>query len=95
MDINQIINILVHEKNVPAEINNNQVYLLHWTIPDEDGLVGASRTSIHLFKTLKGLAEYLLSESCLESIQELRNNFQNDGEEEGYVWDIIIEEVEE
>lgn len=95
MTINQIMDTLVHEKKVPAKINNNEVYLLHWTIPDEDQTIGANRTSIHLFKTLRGLAEYLLFESCLETIQELKNNFQNDGEDMSYVWDIIIEEVHE
>lgn len=95
MNINQVMNVLVHEKKVPAKINSNEMYLLHYTIPDEDETVGANRTSIHLFKTLKGLAEYLLSESGLESIQELQNNFQNDMEEESYVWDVIVEEVHE
>jgi hypothetical protein len=40
------------------------------------------------------VAEYLCTESGLETEDELRNNFQNDGEEESYVWDVIVLEVE-
>lgn len=95
MDIAQIEEVLINEKEIPVEVEKNEVYMLHWTIPDDDGCIGASRTSIHLFKTLKGLAEYILSETWIKSIEELRKYFQNDGEDESYVWDIIIEEVKE
>lgn len=94
MDIAQVEEVLINEKEVPVEVEKNELYMLHWTIPDEDGMVGASRTSIHLFKTLKGLAEYLLKETFIESVQELRDNFQNDGEEP-YRWDVFIIQVED
>lgn len=95
MDIAQVEEVLINEKEVPVEVEKNELYMLHWTIPDEDGMVGASRTSIHLFKTLKGLAEYLLKETFIESVQELRDNFQNDGEENSDVWDVFIIQVED
>ena len=94
LDVNQVIDVLVNEKRVPAKIDKNKVYLLHWTIPDEDGMAGANRTSIRLFKTLKGVAKYILSECFIDSVQELRDYFQNDCEENSYVWDVIIEKVE-
>ena len=91
--ITKAMYILVNIKKVPAKIKRNQVYMLHWTIPDEDGLVGANRTSINLFKTLKSVAEYLVHETSISNLTELVDNFQSDGEETSYVWDIIVEEV--
>ncbi len=91
--VQKVMNILVNTKGVPAKIKKNQVYLLHWTIPYEDGMVGANRTSINLFKTLKSVAKYLVSETGISNLTELIDNFQADGEETSYVWDIIIEEV--
>lgn len=85
--------ILTKVKGVPAKIKRNQVYMVHWTIPDEDGMVGANRTSINLFKTLESAAEYLVSETGISNLTELIDNFQADGEETSYVWDIIVEEV--
>lgn len=85
--------ILTKVKGVPAKIKRNQVYMVHWTIPDEDGMVGANRTSINLFKTLKSVAEYLVYETGISNLTELIDNFQADGEETSYVWDIIIEEI--
>lgn len=91
--VEKAINILVNTKGVPRKIKRNQVYMVHWTIPDEDGLVGANRTSINLFKTLKSAAEYLVTETGISNLTELIDNFQADGEETSYVWDIIVEEV--
>ena len=91
--IRKAMNILVNIKKVPRKIKRNQVYMVHWTIPDEDGLVGANRTSINLFKTLESAAEYLVSETGISNLTELIDNFQADGEETSYVWDIIVEEV--
>ena len=85
--------ILIKVKGVPAKIKRNQVYMVHWTIPDEDGLVGANRTSINLFRTLKSVAEYLVYETGISNLTELIDNFQADGEEDSYVWDIIVEEI--
>lgn len=87
------MNILVNIKKVPRKIKRNQVYMLHWTIPDEDGMVGANRTSINLFKTLESVAEYLMYESGISNLTELIDNFQADGEETSYVWDIIVEGI--
>lgn len=91
--IRKAMNILVNIKKVPRKIKRNQVYMVHWTIPDEDGMVGANRTSINLFKTLESAAEYLVSETGISNLTELIDNFQADGEETSYVWDIIVEEV--
>lgn len=90
--VTKAMDILVNIKKVPRKIKRNQVYMLHWTIPDEDGLVGANRTSINLFKTLESVAEYLMYELSI-SLIELIDNFQADGEETSYVWDIIVEEI--
>lgn len=92
--VQKAMDILVNIKKVPAKIKRNQVYMLHWTIPDEDGLVGANHTSINLFKTLKSVAKYLVTETSISNLTELIYNFQSDGEETSYVWDIIVEEVE-
>lgn len=91
--VHKAMDILVNIKGVPRKIKRNQVYMVHWTIPDEDELVGANRTSITLFKTLKSVAEYLVYETGISNLTELIDNFQADGEETSYVWDIIIEEV--
>ena len=91
--ITKAVNILVNIKKVPRKIKRNQVYMVHWTIPDEDGLVGANRTSINLFKTLESAAEYLVYETGISNLTELIDNFQADGEETSYVWDIIVEEI--
>ena len=91
--VTKAIDVLVNIKGVPRKIKKNQVYALHWTIPDEDGMIGANRTSINLFKTLKSVAEYLMYESGISNLTELIDNFQADGEETSYVWDIIIMEV--
>lgn len=91
--ITKAVNILVNIKKVPRKIKRNQVYMVHWTIPDEDGTVGANRTSINLFKTLESAAEYLVSETGISNLIELVDNFQADGEETSYVWDIIVEEI--
>lgn len=91
--IRKAMNILVNVKKVPRKIKRNQVYMVHWTIPDEDGMVGANRTSINLFKTLESAAEYLVTETGISNLTELIDNFQADGEETSYVWDIIVEEV--
>ena len=91
--ITKAVNILVNIKKVPRKIKRNQVYMVHWTIPDEDGMVGANRTSINLFKTLESAAEYLVTETGISNLTELIDNFQADGEETSYVWDIIVEEV--
>lgn len=91
--VTKAVDILVNIKKVPRKIKRNQVYMVHWTIPDEDGMVGANRTSINLFKTLKSAAEYLVTETGISNLTELVNNFQADGEEDSYVWDIIVEEI--
>ena len=91
--VHKAMDILVNIKKVPRKIKRNQVYMLHWTIPDEDGMVGASRTSINLFKTLKSATEYLIYETGISNLTELIDNFQADGEETSYVWDIIVEEI--
>lgn len=88
-----VIDILVNEKNIPETIKPSEVYVLHWTEHGDDGTVTTPRTSLGLFKSLKGIAEYLCTETCLETEDELRERFQNDGEEEFYVWDVIILEV--
>lgn len=94
MTTEDVVNILVNEKGVPETIKLNEVYVLHWTEEGEDGLCTASRASINLFKSLKSVAEYLCTEADLETEDELRDNFQNVGAEEAYVWDVIIMEVE-
>lgn len=91
--IHKAMNILTKVKGVPEKIKRNQVYMVHWTIPDEDGMVGANRTSINLFKTLESVAEYLVYETGISNLTELIDNFQADGKEDSYVWDIIVEEV--
>lgn len=91
--IKKAMDILVNLKGVPRKIKRNQVYMVHWTIPDEDGMVGANRTSINLFKTLESAAEYLVSETGISNLTELIDNFQAAGEETSYVWDIIVEEI--
>lgn len=91
--IHKAMNILTKVKGVPKKIKRNQVYMVHWTIPDEDGMIGANRTSINLFKTLKSVAEYLVYETGISNLTELIDNFQADGEEDSYVWDVIVEEI--
>ena len=91
--VKKAMDILVNTKGVPRKIKRNQVYMVHWTIPDEDGLVGANRTSINLFKTLESVAWYLMYETGIGNLTELIDNFQADGEETSYVWDIIVEEI--
>lgn len=94
MTLKNVTNILVNEKHLPATIKRNEVYMLHWTEEGEDGLCTASRTSIHLFKNLKGMAKYLREETFITTEDELRFCFQNEGEERPYRWDVIIMEVE-
>lgn len=94
MTTESVINILVNEKGILEKIKHNEVYVLHWTEPGEDGMCTASRMSIRLFKNLKNLARYLCKESGFETEDELRDNFQNIDEEHTYVWDILIMEVE-
>lgn len=91
--VTKAVDILVNIKKVPRKIKRNQVYMVHWTIPDEDGMVGANRTSINLFKTLKSAAKYLVTETGISNLTELVDDFQADGEEDSYVWDIIVEEI--
>ena len=93
-ELQHYVDILVYEKCIPEKIEKNQVYVLHYTIPDEDGLVGANRTSIHLFKTLKSLVKFIISEAGIENYQEFRNNFQEPTSEDSDVWDVIVLEVE-
>jgi len=94
MLVENAVKILVNEKGIPEIIEDNKVYVLHYTEPGEDGTCTASRTSIQLFKSLKSVAEYLCTEAGLETEDELRDNFQNIAEERDYVWDVIIMEVE-
>ena len=84
MTIKNAVSILVNEKGIPEKIKRNEVYVLYYTEPGEDGMCTASRTSIHLFKNLKSLARYLCEELGLETEDELRDNFQNTGEKHAY-----------
>lgn len=93
-ELQHYVDILVYEKCIPEKVEKNQVYVLHYTIPDEDGTVGANRTSIHLFKTLKSLVKFIISETGITGYQEFRNNFQELNHEDSDVWDIIVLEVE-
>lgn len=93
-EVKHAVNILVQEYCIPDRIEKNQLYMLHYCIPDEDGMVGASRTSIHLFKTLESVVTFLFGECGIDNYDDLRNNFQKLNAEDPDVWDIIIVEVE-
>ena len=90
MTVKDVVDILVNEKGIPEIVKDDEVYVLHFTEPTEDNTVSATRVSIHLFKTIEGVANFLFTELGYTTEDDIRNNFQDDGSEEAFVWDVII-----